>query len=524
MKQWRIIYHLMRADVLERTRRYSFLVTMIASIYLGYAIYADYIVIDLDHHRGIYDSAWLGMLVALSTSMLVSLAGFYVVKNTITRDHQTKVGQILASTPVHKFSYIIGKMLSNFIVLSLIIAVQAVAALVMQAVKSESGNVNIVELFSPFILIALPVMIFIAGIAILFESIRWLRGGFGNVLYFFLWGIMLAVPIENDITAADLVFIKPVQQSMVADMIQKYPDYKGGFSLSAGHKESSMNYPTFQWTGMKWNSESVGLRFAWFGYAMVLAVFAALSFDRFDTAISRKQLREVFSKKKSAARRNDTLTSRLYSTLLLPFSFSFRSRFLRMFAAETRLMMKGMPLWWYIVALGLFIASIFAPLDAVKQYILPVLWLWPVLLWSGMGIREKEHRIDQIIFSSPDVLRRQLPAIWVAGVGVAFVLASGVAVRLFLNNELSPLAGLITGGLFIPSMSLALGVWSGSGKLFEALYTLIWYIGPMNHEPTFDYIGVSATSIAAGMPVVYAIFTGVLIIAAYYGRRRQLSI
>jgi hypothetical protein len=195
-----------------------------------------------------------------------------------------------------------------------------------------------------------------------------------------------------------------------------------------------------------------------------------------------------------------------------------------MCAAETRLMIKGMPLWWYVVALGLFIASIFAPLDAVKQYILPVLWLWPVLLWSGMGVREKEHRTDQIIFSSPDVLKRQLPAIWGAGIGVAFVLASALAIRLLLNNEMPALGGLIIGGLFIPSMSLALGVWSGSGKLFEALYTLMWYIGPVNHEPTFDYIGVSATSLAAGMPAVYAVLTGILIIAAYYGRRRQLRI
>ena len=30
-------------------------------------------------------------------------------------------------------------------------------------------------------------MLVVAGLAILFEAIPWLRGGLGNVVYFFLW-------------------------------------------------------------------------------------------------------------------------------------------------------------------------------------------------------------------------------------------------------------------------------------------------------------------------------------------------
>ena len=36
----RVLYHMVRADFLERVRRYSFLLTLAFSLYLGYAVYA----------------------------------------------------------------------------------------------------------------------------------------------------------------------------------------------------------------------------------------------------------------------------------------------------------------------------------------------------------------------------------------------------------------------------------------------------------------------------------------------------
>ena len=38
---------------------------------------------------------------------------------------------------------------------------------------------------SPFLFLALPAMFFVGGTAVFFESVTLLRGGFGNVFYFF---------------------------------------------------------------------------------------------------------------------------------------------------------------------------------------------------------------------------------------------------------------------------------------------------------------------------------------------------
>src|SRR6476659_7397041 len=98
MKHFRILYHMVRADFLERVRRYSFLLSLFFSIYLGYEVYTGRIRLQLGDYRGENNSAWLGSVITLLASTLLTLIGFYIVKNTIQRDRETRVGQILATT------------------------------------------------------------------------------------------------------------------------------------------------------------------------------------------------------------------------------------------------------------------------------------------------------------------------------------------------------------------------------------------------------------------------------------------
>jgi hypothetical protein len=52
----------------------------------------------------------------------------------------------------------------------------------------------------------------------------------------------------------------------------------------------------------------------------------------------------------------------------------------------------------------------------------------------------------------------------------------GLGFRLLIGGDWPGFSGWLAGALFVPTFALALGVWSGSSKLFEALYTLWWYV------------------------------------------------
>ena len=154
----RALYHLARADFFQRTRSYGFLVTLgVTLLFACFLIppnHSSYSTMQIGGHRGLYNSAYLGSLMALLISPFLSLAGFYLVKNAVDRDIQTGVGQILAATTLSKPLYTIGKTLSNFAVLAVMVAIMGVAAVVMKFDRREDLTLHLGQIVTPLIVIS----------------------------------------------------------------------------------------------------------------------------------------------------------------------------------------------------------------------------------------------------------------------------------------------------------------------------------------------------------------------------------
>jgi hypothetical protein len=512
-----------RADFLERIRRYSFLFTLGFALYLGYLATAGNLVLQVGNMRGIFNSAWIGALLALVATDFFSLAGFYFVKNTIERDRQTRVGQILAATPISKFMYAFGKMLSNLAVLSLMLAVLAAAGIAMQLVSGEDRHIELWKLIAPFVLLAFPAMAVTAAIALFFETIPFLRGGFGNVAYFFLWIAGLSTPLATGKHAFDLMGLTMVADSArtAAHLSQRNSGVT--FSLSFGHFAKPVSL--FHWEGLAWTADIIGLRIMWLAFAVAIVAVSALLFDRFDPSRG-KALREVRDAQPALASLPEQTAAAIHitaATLTPLVAARSHSRFFAILAAELRLMLKGQKWWWYLVAAGLAIASGAAPSANARGMVLAFAWIWPVLLWSSMGVRETREQTYQLIFSAPHPMVRQLPAIWLGGVLVALLTGCGFGLRILLAGNIRGAMAWLIGALFIPTFALSLGVWSGTGKPFEILYTLLWYIGPLHAMPTLDFMGSAPATAATRYPLMYLGAAGVLAVASLAGRKRQLQ-
>ena len=513
-----------RADFLERIRRYSFLFTLGFALYLGYLTTAGNLVLQVGDMRGIFNSAWVGALLSLVATAFISLAGFYFVKNTIERDRQTRVGQILAATPISKFTYAFGKMLSNLAVLSLMLAVLAAAGIAMQLVSGEDRHIELWKLTAPFVLLAFPAMAVTAAIAVFFETVPFLRSGFGNVAYFFLWTAGLSIPLATGKHAFDLMGLSIIADS--ARAAAHLSQGNGGVTFSLAFGQIAKPVSLFRWDGLAWTADIVALRFMWLAFGMAIAAVSALLFDRFDPS-RRKALREApdAQPRKAPASLPEQTAAPIHitSATLTPLA-ARRShfRFFAILAAELRLMLKGQRWWWYLVAAGLAIASGLAPSADARGMVLAFAWIWPVLLWSSMGVRETREQTYQLIFSAPHPVARQLPAIWLAGVLVALLTGCGFGLRLSLVGNFRGTIAWFIGSLFIPTFALSLGVWSGTGKPFEILYTLLWYIGPLHAMPTLDFMGSAPATATTDYPLIYLGTAGVMAAAALVGRKRQL--
>ena len=165
------VYAMIKADFLERTRRSTFLVILCLVIYLGYSVNTGQVFIQLDAHRGIYNSAWVGSMMALVITFFLGIFGFYLVKNTIQRDEQTGVGQIIATDRAHPPAVPAGKVVEQPLpcCASLVLTL-ALAAILMQLIQREDATIQLWALVAPFLFVALPMMALVAAFAVFFED------------------------------------------------------------------------------------------------------------------------------------------------------------------------------------------------------------------------------------------------------------------------------------------------------------------------------------------------------------------
>jgi ABC-type Na+ efflux pump permease subunit len=505
-----------RADFLDRVRRYSFLVTFLFSIFLGYGAGTGVIAMRVSNSRGLYTSAWIGTSVALVAGCFISLAGFYVVKNSVERDRLTGVGQILAASPLSKITYASGKWLSNTAVLMAQLGVLAVGAVLMFWIVGETPHLNPWQLLSPFLLLAAPMMALTGAFAVAFEMAPGLKGGFGNVVWFFLYTTLVSLPVITRSRQIDPMGLLTVMNSLKPAAQRAISTYTESFSLSINDAHLDV-VRGLRWDGVSWDATSVAIRLGWIVASFGLVCLAASVFDRFDRSPAPAKYTKV-----KATVIATPVPSRAESHWTPWAAKCYRFSFLSMVVAELRLALKGYRWWWYLVAMVLVLGQLAAPISIARGPLLAIAWIWPVLIWSAMGVREARNGTLQLIASSAHSLWRQLPSCWLAGVIVTALCGLGAGVRLTIAMDYPELAALAAASLLIPSLSLALGVWTRSSRAFEAAFTVLWYVGPMSHTPGVDFTGSANGNDTLRFAFVYLTLAVFLFGAAIPGRKRML--
>lgn len=524
METVHMIYQLVQGDVRERTRRYSFLITLLVAVFFGYLVITGKWTIRLGDYRGVYNSAWVGSLMGSASTLMLAFFGFYLIKNSVSRDRRTGVGQILAATRMGNFAYVFSKFVSNYFVLGIMTVVLAAAAVVMRLLNRAEGGFDLWALTAPFLYVCLPVMGLVAATAVLFETVRWLRGTIGNILYIFIAEFAFLNHLFFHSPYLDFGGFGLFLPSMENAALAAYPGAELGFEVGfLGFIEETAGDAAnlFVWDGIDWSLDMVPLRLLWLACAVSIAGIATIRFDRFDPARLRiksagKRKKKPFQEPDSAVRHEQSVG---WSELT---AVKFRFNILRMWAAELRLMLKGYHWAWYPIAVGLFVVQLVVPFEYARKFALPAAWIWPLPAWSDMGARETHFNTGQLLFSSAYPLSRQFPAMWIAGIAVAFLTGSAMLIRATVEGDADLFMALMVAIVFVPTAALALGTVSGSKKLFEVIYLIIWYVGPVHGLRPLDFLGAGEAA-AGGIPPVYLMISLLLIFTAFLWRRRKCS-
>ena len=485
------------ADLRARLRDRRLLMMVAACIYIGHLVLTGQIELTLADrsHRGVENAAWMGTMLALTAAFLLTFFGFYLVRGALARDRQARTAPLVASAPVRSVTFLLGKWASGTLFLLLLAGSMALSLAVLFVLRGN-GLPAPGPLLTPFFLFVVPTATAVTALALAFECLPGLRGTVGGILYFM--GAMAAVtaPLSGS-PPVDLLGMGTIHNSMAQALLEQYPEADIGTMFSFGYyRDAAEQLKTFRWDGVAPTARLVAHRAGLILGSAVLVAGAALPFSRFDPSPAwwaqmgtglpdpnedaSDATGTAPSSTPTASPAPSTADSSPRSASLGRFSAARSLRPLRLFLAEGRRALRRRSWTWKLGALGLVGAGLWWP---TSTGLLVVAWLWPMPLWSDLGVRETVCRVTPLVATSV-YPRAQRVAAWAVGAATAVALVIG---PVLLGGQWAALVGV----LFVPALGLAAGRLSGTPRLFEVVYLVLWYVGLANQQAVLDFGGVA---------------------------------
>ena len=337
--------------------------------------------------------------------------------------------------------------------------------------------------------------------------------------------VALAVPISasenNRSSFFDWAGLSVIWSSIGA--AAKLPANHFSFSLSIGNQAHAGS--TFQWNGIQWTPELILARLSWIAVALALALLAALLFDRFDPSKERWRREAASALVPSEVAEDLPLAPKPIHALPLTPLANRQShfRFGAILLAELRLMLKGQKWWWYAVAAGLIVAcaATLLRLRTGNAIGLRVVLAGIDLVENGRARNSRPDQSAHFLCATSDCAAASSSMASRRGTRIAD--RKRIRWAAVLYWKLARPACMADRRALYSDFSSDLWRMSGSSKLFEIVYTLLWYVGPMHATLQLDFMGSAPGTEATRVPTFYFACAVAMAAIAILGRKRQLQ-
>jgi hypothetical protein len=508
---------IIKVDYLQRTRSYAFLITMLASICLAYTFLppedANYSTVSVGEYVGVTNAAWAGHTTAIMSSVFLWLIGFYLVNNSIRRDIETGVGQIVATSSISNFKYLLAKAMSNFLVLLTITFIVMLMALALVIVRGNKYPFDEFQFLSAYFLITVPSLFCVSVLAVFGEVVLGRYTVLRNIGFFVLFSVILGLVnagTNPNLQWLDVLGVKTITDN-ISDII--HSDYGGTNSgVSIGFMiGTKLTKKYFLFNGTNWTGAYVLGRLFWIGIGFILLLVAAKVFHRFDV----KEQMSSKKKEKAALETGEAIAIKDIHPGKLP-EATLNYGILPFIKIELLMLLRKGPKWFWLINAGGFIALCFMPLKPAHQIALPVLWFLQVNRWADISTRDKYNRTHYFTYAAYKPLQRLLSSQIIAGIFLAIVLASPLLIRYVATANISAVVSILLGAVFVVSFAVCSGIVTGGKRFFEAIFFMLTYIN-VNLAPPFDYFGAFNSGIIYAI-VMLAIISSFLLTAFLFRR------
>jgi hypothetical protein len=495
------------ADVRIRFRRLSTLVIFLLLSAMAYAWVPNpasgRTLMQVNGKRALYNSAAVGMATAALACIFIGLVGFYVISNAIGRDARSRCGFVIASTNVRSLEYLLGKFGGNVVFLTTFTIGFMCSAMAMVLVRGEAPLEPFI-FAKQYVLILPSTILMVSALALVFESIPFLSGRFGDVVYFFLWTAMLGVAASAIEHGGSPALYGPFDVSGLGYLMSTMRTHLHTTSIAIGASDFNPHNGIFVFPGLTLDREWIVPRLLSFLFPIPFIFLSLAVFHRFDPA----------RVKQSARRRTGWLTR--INLLFKPLTRASMSlvanggsaSLLRSALADGILTVTATPVL-ALVVIGTSIVALASPLKTS----MPIVVVAMGIAIADIASRESRAGAIGLTFAAP-LLKPRFVAFKL--LSSLFVLTPFAIVPLLrMLSAPKMLAAFVCGTLFLAAAATLLGIMSGNAKTFIVLFLTFWYaaVNDKGVTPAFDFAGFngSATTMVIA---AYALIAIALVIAA----------
>ena len=490
---------IVRADFLIRFRRLSTVIVFLLLSGFAYvwvpAPASGRTLMQINGARVLYNSAAIGMGTSMLASVFIGLFGFYVVSNAVRRDVNSRCGYVIASTTMRTGEYIVGKFLGNVVFLTTFIGGYMAASMAMLLVRGEAPLEPLIFM-KQYAIVTPSTIVFISVVAIVFESIPWLSGRVGDVLYFFVYATSLGL-VASAMEHGGGGVLRFFDFSSFGYLMEQSRETFHTTSMSIGSSSFNAAKAPITIAGLNLAGDAWATRLVSTITPIPLLLLARLFFHRFDPA----RIRAAGAKGKRGWMRS-------FNAIARPLARPLAAIPVRGAALTDAMMTFAITPFTGIALIGITIAA----LASAKS--LPITVAIAALFIADIASRDRRAGTVSLLSASPRL--RENMVLW--KLASSSIVAAILLIVPIVRNPI-----VIIAILFIAAAATSLGVISGNPKTFIVLFLTFWYlvVNDGGKTKSLDFAGFYGTP-AMGVMVMYGAIAIAFVVAAAIVHRARL--
>ena len=440
-----------------------------------------------------YTSNVIALGSASLACLLFGLGGFYLVRGRSAEDVRSGLGSVIGAAPISTVLFLASRWAGGVAYLGSLMLAFIVTMFGLHLVRGV-GPIELSVYLQYYALLLLPMLFFTISCVVLFDSVAFLMGKVGDVLYFIVFCAQLGAAITATAVASKVVPLVTVFDFSgigACMMLIRQAVDTADVSLGLGIFDTKLA-PVYMEAGL-WTAELIALRCVAGVLAMLPLLPAAMLFHRFSPDRVKVS---------SAAKRRSPLD--VLNGWLRPAAKAVQPLF-RLSArwpglpgqvlADVALTLVTSP----SALVAILVASVLAlllPTAALAPLLLAAVCWWGILI-SDVSTRDGDAQTEDITGAVQGGVARRFARQYAATALLGFAFTAMAALRLAPDAPLRALA-VVAGVLGMSALASLFGRCARSARLFLALF-LFWCYLAVNQIPvavldTFGTTGIATAS------------------------------